>query len=79
MFEVDRIYGQCNNKTGLTEWFFSAREGGYGPFKDKIMASKALDDFVKYNISNGISGGRTTKPMGKLSLVPQDGWAYHSH
>ena len=76
MFETERIYVQSNNRTGLTEWFFSAREGIYGPFKTKAEASKALDEFKKFSIENGVTGGRDSDNGLKLSLVPLDSCMY---
>lgn len=45
MFEIERVYGQYNDVTGLTEWFFPAREGVFGPFANKETALRALEEF----------------------------------
>ncbi|WP_027149951.1 hypothetical protein [Methylobacter tundripaludum] len=70
MFEGDRTFCQRNVETGLMEWFFSAREGVYGPFLDKEKAAKALDKFIKFNAETFDDGGRSSKSQVKLSLTP---------
>ncbi|WP_213069389.1 DUF6316 family protein [Methylomicrobium album] len=69
MFRAERIYSQSNPKTGTTEWFFSAREGNFGPFDSKERATKELRAFVGLCIKNGDDGGRGKKST-KLSLEP---------
>lgn len=72
MFEVDRVYGQRNNRTGLTEWFFTAREGVFGPFASKGKASQAVEKFKKDCVANGNDGGRNLSNGAKLSLLSLD-------
>lgn len=52
------------------EWFFSAREGLYGPFYSKDKAEKELKRFIKFNVENTSDGGRTLKSNAKLTLAP---------
>lgn len=70
MFELDRTFCQLNTKTGLREWFFSAREGLYGPFPSKEKAEMELKKFIQFNVVNASDGGRNPKSNAKLSLVP---------
>lgn len=73
MFKVERIYCQCNFKTGSNEWFFVAREGVFGPYGSKVIAQKALTEMIKHCIDNGDDGGRNqAKAIIKLSLVADD-------
>lgn len=76
MFEIERVYGQHNNRTGLTEWFFSAREGIYGPFSSKEDAFEELGNFKKFNLENSNDGGRNLNNISKLSLLPLEGCMY---
>lgn len=78
MFEIERVYGQHNGGTGLIEWFFPAREGVFGPFTSKVTASRALEEFKKDCIANGIDGGRTFSNGSKLSLLPLDSCQYQT-
>lgn len=73
MFELDRTFCQLNGKTGMMEWFFSAREGLYGPFSSKEKTLKELDKFIKFNIKNSNDGGRKLMGDSKLSLAPRNG------
>jgi hypothetical protein len=71
VFQAERIYSQSNPRTGLTEWFFSAREGNFGPFGSKEIATRELQAFIGSCIKNGDDGGRTSgKKTNKLSLEP---------
>ena len=72
MFKVERIYCQCNFKTGSNEWFFVAREGVFGPYGSKVIAQKALTEMIKHCIDNGDDGGRNQAKAIKLSLVADD-------
>ncbi|MDD2761176.1 MAG: DUF6316 family protein [Methylomonas sp.] len=77
MFQPDRIYSHRNPKTGLTEWYFSAREGNFGPFRDRTTATKELDAFIKHCIETGDDGGRKSgKKSSKLSLVPMSDFSF---
>lgn len=76
MFEIERVYGQHNEKTGLTDWFFPAREGVFGPFTSKTTASQALEEFKKDCIVNGSDGGRNPNNGSKLSLLSQGSHLY---
>ncbi len=78
MFEIERVYGQRNDVTGLTEWFFPAREGVFGPFTSKATASQALEEFKKDCIASGNDGGRTLNNGSKLSLLPLDSGLYQT-
>lgn len=53
MLEVERQYGQYNNRTGLAEWFFSAGEGVYDPFTSQEKVWQALDEFKKFSFKTG--------------------------
>ena len=69
MFDIDRTFCQRNNKTGLMEWYFHAREGLYGPYETKIMASNELKIFVERRKLVDDDGGRDkTKIKSKLTL-----------
>lgn len=71
MFEAERIYSQRNHKTGMTEWFFYARECSFGPFSNEKIAKEELDNFIRHCVKNQADGGR--KPASKttkLSLEP---------
>jgi hypothetical protein len=72
VFKVERIYCQCNFKTGSNEWFFVAREGVFGPYGSKVIAQKALSEMIKHCIDNADDGGRNQLNTTKLSLVPDD-------
>ena len=78
MFKADRVFSHRNPKTGLIEWFFSAREGNFGPFRDRVTAAKELDAFVKHCIETNDDGGRKSgnNKAVKLSLVPQNDFAF---
>jgi len=58
MTEKQRVFCRDNITTGLTEWFFPAREGTFGPFGSKEIAETELDAFVKNCIKNHNDGGR---------------------
>jgi hypothetical protein len=70
MFEIDRIFSQRNSKTGLMEWFFSAREGVLGPFENKAQAQNALKVFADFNIKNNDDGGRSSTGNIQMTLTP---------
>lgn len=57
----NRPYSQFNSKKGMVEWFFNGRgaEGVYGPFLRKEAATKALEDFIRFNIEFSCDGGRS--------------------
>lgn len=77
MFKSDRIFSQSNPNTGMTEWFFSAREGFFGPFSSKEQATQELNAFVQNAVKNGEDGGRKTKKKTeKFTLVPMNDYAY---
>ncbi|MGR8930965.1 MAG: DUF6316 family protein [Gammaproteobacteria bacterium] len=77
MFQVERVFSSRNPQTGQIEWFFMAREGNFGPFRDKATAQKELDAFVKNCIKTGEDGGRSgdTKKKTKLTLLPMNDYA----
>jgi hypothetical protein len=71
MFEIDRTFCQRNVKTGLMEWYFNAREGIFGPYETKKMASKELEVFVGRRKLSGDDGGRDGATNNdKLTLAP---------
>ena len=77
MFQADRVFSCRNPKTGLIEWFFSAREGNFGPFRDKVIATKELDAFIKHCIITKDDGGRSAgNKNANLGLVPMSEFAY---
>ncbi len=59
MFEAHRIFVQTNPRTGLTEWFFKAREGVFGPYSSEELAVFALHHFVAQRVQTGDDGGRS--------------------
>lgn len=69
MFEIDRTFCQRNNKTGLMEWFFQAREGLVGPYSSKQIAIEELNIFIGRRSTSGDDGGRSSSKT-KLTLVP---------
>jgi len=77
MFRTDRIFCQNNPQTGRMEWFFSAREGYFGPFATKEKATQELNDFIQHCIKTGDDGGRNKegKKGEKLRLVPMHDFA----
>jgi hypothetical protein len=68
MFNPDRIFSQRNTVTGEIEWFFSAREGTFGPYANRVASKKILDGFVAQRIAGNDDGGRNAKSTLKLSL-----------
>ena len=58
MFAPDRIFSQRNSASGEVEFFFSAREGVFGPYATRAAAKKILDAFVARRIESGDDGGR---------------------
>ncbi len=59
MFEAHRIFVRTNTNTGLTEWFFNAREGIFGPYPSEESVVVALNDFVAQRIKDGENAGRS--------------------
>lgn len=77
MFRAERIYNQRNPKTGITEWFFSAREGNFGPFGTKENAERELKAYISHCIKNGNDGGRgTSAKTSGLSLEPMHDFVF---
>lgn len=71
MFEAARVFKQRDSKTGLTEWWFSAREGTFGPFTNMQTAAKALDAYIQNCLENNADGGRNKNAQSeKLTLEP---------
>jgi len=70
VFRAERIYSQSNPVTGVKEWYFSAREGNFGPFCSKENATKELQAFISNCIKNGDDGGRSGHKTKKLGLEP---------
>lgn len=58
MFKADRTYSVKNQKTGMTEWYFQAREGNAGPYHSKKKAEMKLNKFIQTCIKFGYTGGR---------------------
>lgn len=58
MFTVDRVFSVQNPKSGLTEWYFQAREGNVGPYETKAEAKSMLQSFIKKCIETKNTGGR---------------------
>jgi hypothetical protein len=69
MFKPSRIFSYINPQTGVTEWYFQAREGNMGPYASKAQAEGMLKDFVARCMANGNDGGRDGNIFG-LSLAP---------
>ena len=73
MFEVDRTFCSRNAGTGIMEWFFSSREGIYGPYNSKEEATKDLQEFIQFCMKAGDDGGRTKPASDRLSMMPKEG------
>ena len=58
MFTVDRVFSLKNHKTGMTDWYFQAREGNVGPYQSKQQAEAMLKEFIQTCIRLGHTGGR---------------------
>jgi hypothetical protein len=69
MFELDRTFSQHSATTGLTEWYFSAREGVYGPYKTRKIALEALNTFIGRRKLDKDDGGRDSGKA-KLTILP---------
>lgn len=69
MFGTNRVFSECNPKTGFTAWFFSAREGTFGPYPNRKIVVDALDAFVDKCIKQKDDGGRS-KGITGFSLKP---------
>ena len=61
MFQAERVFSHRNAATGKVEWFFSAREGTFGPYASKEASGKILDEFVARRVASQDDGGRTDK------------------
>jgi hypothetical protein len=72
MFEVDRTFSSRNPKTGLMDWFFSAREGVFGPYSSKVEAAKHLKEFIEYCKVRADDGGRSDSTSKKLAILPKE-------
>ena len=72
MFKTDRIFSCFNLDSGLTDWFFNAREGICGPYSSKEEASKFLKEFTKKNIELCDDGGRINPEQKRFSLIPKE-------
>jgi len=72
MFEIDRTFSSRNADTGIMEWFFSAREGIYGPYNSKEDATKDLQEFIQFCMKAGDDGGRTKPASDRLSMMPKE-------
>lgn len=58
MFSVDRVFAITNQKTGVAEWYFQAREGDIGPYESRKHAELMLKKFIETCIEHGFTGGR---------------------
>jgi hypothetical protein len=72
MFEINRTFSCRNSDTGMMEWFFSAREGIYGPYSSKEQAAEVLREFIQYHMQAGDDGGRTKPEPGGLSIISKE-------
>jgi len=72
MFKTDRIFSCFNLDSGLTDWFFNAREGICGPYSSKEEASKFLKKFIQKNIVLGDDGGRSNPEQKRFSIIPKE-------
>ncbi len=66
-FEADRTFSVQNQKTGLVEWYFQAREGNAGPFTTKARATEKLNEFKALCIKTNDAGGRHAE--GHLAML----------
>lgn len=71
MFEIERTFSSRNPETGLMDWFFSAREGIYGPYSSKEKATEELVKFIQYCIETGDDGGRSKPEVDRLTIAPK--------
>ena len=71
MFNTNRIFSCANLNSGLTDWFFNAREGVYGPYSSEEEASKFLKEFIKKNIVLCDDGGRINPEQKRFSIIPK--------
>lgn len=73
MFDIDRTFCHRNEKTGLMEWYFNAREGIFGPYSTKSITIDELRVFVERRKLTKDDGGRSKeKSNNKLTLEPID-------
>ncbi|MSP53685.1 MAG: hypothetical protein EXR81_05510 [Gammaproteobacteria bacterium] len=73
MFELDRSFSQYDAKTGLTEWYVSAREGVYGSYPTKEKAAEVLKIFIEHQKKIKDDGGRKSgKTNIALNLAPKE-------
>ena len=73
MFKPSRVFSQYSPTTGLTAWFFSAREGLFGPFQDQATAARALESFIQYCMRNQYDGGRQDATnAGQFTQMPME-------
>jgi hypothetical protein len=72
MFEIDRTFCSRNADTGIMEWFFSARDGIYGPYSSKEQTTKDMKEFIQHCLEVGDDGGRTTPEPSHLSIMPNE-------
>lgn len=61
MFKPDRIFSAQQQKTGMMEWYFQAREGNIGPYETREQADAMLQKFIATCIELGHTGGREQK------------------
>ena len=83
MFKADRVFSVTNDKIGLTEWYFQARQGNSGPYKSKQEAQLMLQGFVEECTGSGNTGGRNPNEMelssnsltqASFKFKPKDHW-----
>jgi hypothetical protein len=69
MFEIDRTFSQYSPETGLTEWYFNARDGVFGPYRTRKIAEVELKKFIEKQKKLKDDGGRKSGKA-KLTLMP---------
>jgi hypothetical protein len=62
--ETQRIFSQPNPATGVTEWYFLAREGTMGPYESREYAKQMLIKFKAYCQNASSKGGGRTVMIG---------------
>ncbi len=72
MFKSDRIFSSRNSETGFMDWFFSTREGIYGPFSSKEQATRGLKEIIQHYMETGNDGGRSVPESDRISIMPKE-------
>ncbi len=63
MLASNRIFEQMNTDTGISEWFYVAREGIKGPHASQEQALYGLNAFKITAKKLNLTGGRVSEPQ----------------